>query len=287
MPDYFAIPTLAGQAAIADAIAGVAPLTIASLVVGDGGGVAVTPLETQTSLVQLRATIAASLVERDEDDPTRVNVDAIIDENTGGWTIREAGLLDDDGVLLFVASIPPTEKKTLAMGVFDVLTLGLILVVSETAEVELSIGDTSYVTPGQLAAALEAHRVFIAQPLRPYFVAVDSATVSAPPPSPTLGDTYLVPVGATGAWSVKTGQLAQWRGSEKGWNYVSCPTMTTVAAADSGTFLRKTATVWRALMASLAEHKAGSATDLFTNPAGVKAMLNDVVSRGRLLHFGQ
>jgi hypothetical protein len=39
---------------------------------------------------------------------------------------------------------------------------------------------------------------------------VKSATAAAPPATPTNGDRYLIPTGATGAWAGHTGQLARW-----------------------------------------------------------------------------
>lgn len=142
---FFAIPTLAGQSAIAAAIAGIAPLTLAEIVVGDGGGAPTTPLETQTGLVTLRATVAVQSAVR---TGNVVDVDGVLDEDTGGWTIREAGILDGDGVLLFVASVPATYKGTVAEGVNDTLTIGLSIVVSDTAQVTLVVNPSAYATQG-------------------------------------------------------------------------------------------------------------------------------------------
>lgn len=42
---------------------------------------------------------------------------------------------------------------------------------------------------------------------------VISRTTTAPPGSPTTGDTYIVPSGATGAWASQTNKIARWSGS--------------------------------------------------------------------------
>jgi hypothetical protein len=42
---------------------------------------------------------------------------------------------------------------------------------------------------------------------------VKSRTLTAPPSSPTVGDAYVVAIGATGAWAAKDGQFAIWRGA--------------------------------------------------------------------------
>lgn len=267
---FYAIPTLAGQAAIAAAIAGTAPLDLTSLVVGDGGGNPVSPVETQTGLVNLRATVAIQSADRSDN---KVTVEAILDENTGGFTIREAGLIDADGVLLFVSSIPETEKQTLAQGVFDVLTLGLVIVVSDTAQIEIGITDGAWATQDYVNTQLENWRTHVAQPLRPYFIAVDGIT-STVPSVPAVGATYVVGAGASGVWDGQDHKLAQFRGNA-GWVFAVAPVGTVVAAVVSGAtiYSRRTADGWRGLMASLAEHQAGTSTDLFTNPAGVRAMI--------------
>jgi hypothetical protein len=37
-----------------------------------------------------------------------------------------------------------------------------------------------------------------------------TGNAGAPPASPTFGDAYIVPVGASGAWTLKTGQITSW-----------------------------------------------------------------------------
>lgn len=222
---FFAIPTLAGQAALAAALNDEEPIVIAEMVVGDGNGSATTPLETQTGLVNLRATVPITSHVRNGNVTT---FDAILDENVGPFTIREAGLLDDDGVLLFVASVPATEKMTAAQNVYDQLTLGMIVVISDTAQVTLQPPAGTLVS--------------IADMIRAPFITVDSATVTAPPGSPADGATYLVPAGATGAWAGSAQNLTQWNGSA--WVFKPAPTTHLIGVADSGGYLRRTASGW-------------------------------------------
>ncbi|WP_181171323.1 phage tail protein [Mesorhizobium sp. B2-5-9] len=273
---FFAIPTLAGQAAIAAAVAGDAALDIATMAVGDGNGAAVTPVETQTNLVGQRAVVPVNSVVRDDDTPTRVTVDAILDQNTGGWIIREAGIYDSDGMLLFVASIPATEKQTLADGVDDVLTIGLIIVVSAAASIELTPSDGVWATPEYVATQLDLWRTHVAQPLRPYFMTVDGfATVD--PTLPALGTTLIVGAGATGLFAGHDYDLAQYRGVAFGWSFAAAPIghMVTMQVSGATVIYRRTGGAWRTVVATLAEHLAGTSTELLTNPAGVKAMINN------------
>ncbi|MDX1729874.1 MAG: phage tail protein [Aurantimonas coralicida] len=225
MASFFAIPTLAGQAALAAALNGEGDITIAEMVVGDGNGSPTTPLETQTTLVHVVATVPISSATRAGNVTT---FDALLDENTGGFMVREAGLLDDDGQLLFVASTAETEKLTTAQNAFDVLTLGLQVIVSETANVTLQP------PPGSL--------VSIAEQIRAPFITVDSATLASPPGSPASDNCYLVPAGAGGAWVGNANNLAQWNG--EAWVFKIVPVTHLIGVADTGQYLKRTATGW-------------------------------------------
>jgi hypothetical protein len=46
---------------------------------------------------------------------------------------------------------------------------------------------------------------------------VTNRPTTTPPASPTEGDRYIVPAGATGAWAGKTDQIAVW--IEGAWEY--------------------------------------------------------------------
>lgn len=50
-----------------------------------------------------------------------------------------------------------------------------------------------------------------------------SATLTAPPGSPSDGATYIVPAGATGAWSGQTGKIARWsaRTTPTAWEFIT------------------------------------------------------------------
>ena len=276
---YFAIPTLAGQAAIAAAVAGSAPLTISSMVLGDGGGSPTTPLQTQTALVNQVASVAVQSVARSTSTPTQVSVSAIVDETVGGFTIREVGLLDAGGNLLFVANVPDTAKQTISAGVDDVLTLGLQVVISAAANITLVVAGTTYATQNFVDTQINQLLTNIDTPARPYFLAVISASTIAPPASPSVGDAYLVPAtGATGAWSAYPNRLAQWvpispLGAPAQWIFRAPPLQSMVGVADVGLYYEMTSAGWRSIFATLSEHLAGSSSQLHTNPAGVSAMI--------------
>lgn len=49
---------------------------------------------------------------------------------------------------------------------------------------------------------------------------VKSITTTAPPSSPSDGDAYVVPSGATGVWATHATQIAYWRTSAGAWKYI-------------------------------------------------------------------
>lgn len=51
------------------------------------------------------------------------------------------------------------------------------------------------------------------------WLTINSMTLSSAPGAPTVGDAYLVPVGATGIWAGNVGKIAVWFGS--GWTYLT------------------------------------------------------------------
>ena len=60
-----------------------------------------------------------------------------------------------------------------------------------------------------------------------------SATTTTPPGSPSVGDTYYVPTGASGAWSSHVGSIAVWT-SGSSWQFAPPVNAATYIAADTG-----------------------------------------------------
>lgn len=150
-----AIVTLIGQSAIADAVANGTEITFAELAVGDGDGSSVTPLETMTGLVNEVGRVSVQSVSRDEGNPNVVTIEALLDEEEGPYTIREIGVFDDDGQMLAVASYPTTEKLTTAQGVTTTLTIRVILIISDTAQVTVQMSSEAYVTASRAITTTE------------------------------------------------------------------------------------------------------------------------------------
>ena len=123
------------------------------------------------------------------------------------------------------------------------------------------------VTPGGGGTSLDES---IAGPLRPYFIAVNSATTTAPPSSPLIGDTYCVPAGATGLWSGLDNQISQYAGPVRGWVTVNFPTQSMIGIGDQDDFWKRTGSGWRTIFASIAECNAGTSNSLAVTPLGLQ-----------------
>ncbi len=156
---YFAIPTHAGQAKIANALALGVPLKITHMAVGDGNGQPVTPNPAQTALVREQRRAPLNTLFQDPLNPAQLVAEQIIPENVGGWWIREVGLYDETGTLIAIANSPDTYKPQLSEGSGRTQTIRMVLIVSDTSAVELKI-DPSVVlaTRKYVDDVMKAHR---------------------------------------------------------------------------------------------------------------------------------
>ena len=136
---YFAIPTDAGQAKIANAIALGVPLKITHMAVGDGNGQPVTPNAAQTALVREKRRAPLNTLFQDPLNQAQIVAEQIIPENVGDWWIREAGIFSEDGTLIAIANTPDTYKPLLSSGAGRTQVIRMVLIVSDTSAVELKI----------------------------------------------------------------------------------------------------------------------------------------------------
>ncbi|WP_392463933.1 phage tail protein [Aeromonas dhakensis] len=136
---YFAIPTNAGQAKIANAIALGVPLKITHMAVGDGNGQSVTPNAAMTALVREKRRAPINTLFQDPTNQSQLVAEQIIPENVGDWWIREAGIFSEDGTLIAIANTPDTYKPLLSSGAGRTQVIRIVLIVSDTSAVELKI----------------------------------------------------------------------------------------------------------------------------------------------------
>lgn len=136
---YFAIPTDAGQAKMANAIALGIPLKITHMAVGDGNGQPVIPNAAQTALIRENRRAPLNTLFQDPLNQAQLVAEQIIPEDVGNWWIREVGLFSEDGTLIAVANCPDTYKPLLSSGAGRTQVIRILLIVSDTSAVELKI----------------------------------------------------------------------------------------------------------------------------------------------------
>ncbi|MBK1874592.1 phage tail protein [Marinobacter sp. 1-3A] len=143
MADYYVIPTNIGEAKMANALALGTPLAITELALGDGEGSGArgTPIPNPeaVALVSERRRAPLNSFSVDPDNANVLIAEQVIPETVGGWWIREMGLYDQDGDMIFVCNTPPTYKPQLSEGSGRTQVVRMASIVSDTAAVTLKV----------------------------------------------------------------------------------------------------------------------------------------------------
>jgi hypothetical protein len=139
MGQYSPIITNLGKDLVADSIANGTPIVLKYLAWGDGNGYPITPLETQTSLVNEVYRQEVDSVTIDPAVSYWVDVITTIPSTVGGFYVREVGILTDNGTLFALASHPEFLKSLLTDGTATDFREKLILEVTNLTEVNLII----------------------------------------------------------------------------------------------------------------------------------------------------
>lgn len=159
---FYTLLTKAGQAAVANATALNTPVNLTKMAVGDGGGSATTPKETQTALVAQKYSANLNQLTVDSSNPNYLIAEMIVPTTVGGWYVREVGIFDSAGNLFAVGNFPETYKPQLAEGSGRDLVIRIVIQVSNTSAITLQVDPavtlasqswvtTNYVTKIQLS----------------------------------------------------------------------------------------------------------------------------------------
>lgn len=155
---YRALLTDQGKALLANAAATGQKLEITQMAVGDGGGSATLPSESQTRLVNEKRRAVLNSLQVNADSGNQVIAEQVIPEDTGGWWIRELGLYDKNGVLVAVANTPDTYKPLLAEGAGRTQVVRMVLLVKGDASAVIVADKTAVlVSRDTLDAAIAEH----------------------------------------------------------------------------------------------------------------------------------
>lgn len=136
---YFLIPTADGEAKLANAQALGVPLKITHMAVGDANGALPAPSRDRKTLINERRRAPLNSLTQDPANASQFIAEQVIPEDVGGWWIREAGLFDDTGTLIYYSNIPETYKPQLAEGSGRTQVVRLVCLVTSGATVELKV----------------------------------------------------------------------------------------------------------------------------------------------------
>ncbi|AMW34885.1 hypothetical protein AY555_06495 [Haematospirillum jordaniae] len=161
-PHYYTLVTDAGHTRLTEALATSKPVVLTHFAFGDGDGAAYDPTPDQTALRREVWRTEINSIRTDPKNPAWLTVEAVIPARVGGWTVREAGVFDADGILIAVAKYPESFKPQLDDGVGKDLCCRMILQHGNVSAVTLKI-DPSVVlatrdhVSAEVAAAIASH----------------------------------------------------------------------------------------------------------------------------------
>lgn len=214
----FALMTNLGRAKEAAALANGTAIVITHIAIGDGTTV---PSGGETALYNEIARKAISGHGTVVGASNVAYFDIFLAAAEGPYTIREAGLYDNVGDLIAIARYdPPINKPIPTSGQTVEGTVRLEVAFSNIANVTIVV-DPSFTIPLQRLSRLP-------------WIPVLSMSITAPPATPALGDTYIVPTGATGAWAGQSGKVAEY--TTAGWGVITPPDGHGVSLPDGRVF---------------------------------------------------
>ncbi|MDR6954122.1 hypothetical protein J2X65_003490 [Ancylobacter sp. 3268] len=265
----FAILTNMGRSREAAALAAGTTVNITHIAIGDGATV---PSGGETALYHevARKTISASGTVVGTSNVAFF--DAFLEAAEGPYTIREAGLIDDAGNLIAIAHYdPPINKPIPSSGQTVEGTVRLEVAFSDLANVTIVV-DPSMMIALQRLTTLP-------------WIPVVSTTTASPPSSPPIGSTYLIPTGATGAWSGQAGKIAQY--TTAGWAIMPPRDGHGIGLPDGRIYMRINGSyvllAWRTLLTADTTFYVNASTGNDANdglsPGSAVATITEMVSR--------
>lgn len=139
---FYTILTAIGKAKIANTTALGTKVNLTKFQVGDGNGTYYNPTEDQTELKHKTWEGPISSITVDENNPNWIVIQVMLPGDIGGFTIREAGVFDDENNLIATGKYPETYKPIASDGSTKDLVIKMILEVSNASSVTLKVDPT-------------------------------------------------------------------------------------------------------------------------------------------------
>lgn len=125
-------------------------ITLSQMAVGDSNGTSYSPDADQTSLVNQTWIGNITRVYQHKTLLNRIVVEATIPANVGGWDIREVGIYDSDGDLIFIGSYPLTIKPAPGSGSEKEVTILIVKELDNTGAITLIVDSAAFATLNDL-----------------------------------------------------------------------------------------------------------------------------------------
>ncbi|HEK5087712.1 TPA: phage tail protein [Clostridioides difficile] len=140
---FYTILTNIGKAKIANAGMLGKPVVLEKIQAGDGGGNYYNPAEDQVALKNKVWEGNINAFDNDENNPNWIIATACIPGSIGGFTVREMGLIDNEGDMIAICKSPETYKPKVGNGAMKDLYLKFIIEVSNVEKVTLVVDPTA------------------------------------------------------------------------------------------------------------------------------------------------
>lgn len=156
---YRTVVTTAGAVKLAAAtVPGGKKVNLTVMAVGDGGGSLPEPNASQTKLINEVWRYTLNKISLDNKKKNYIVAELVIPPKEGGFWMRELGLYDDEGTMIAVANMAESYKPKLEEGSGRAQTCRMVIIISNTAAVELSIDATTVMaTQEYVDEKLEEH----------------------------------------------------------------------------------------------------------------------------------
>lgn len=159
MITYYSIPTPAGEAELAGALAARQTVEFTHMAIGDGNGAPVNP-DGRTDLVHRVDLVPITSVTQDAENPNRIVLEAVIPENKGGYVVRELAVIGGrtPDTALAVGNHPAVEKPAPDSGVPEAMIVRMVVEFAHgTAAISLVVNSMAYITHQDVLNQLALH----------------------------------------------------------------------------------------------------------------------------------
>jgi phage-related tail fiber protein len=177
MTTFYSLPTPAGEAELAGALAAQQTVPFTHIAIGDGNGAPVIP-DGRTALVHQVDEVQITSIRQHAVHANWIILEAAVPEERGGYTIRELAVKGGrtPGTVLAVGNYPEVEKPPLASGAATAMILRMVVAFEHgTAAISLAVDPMAYATLQTVLDQIAAHEAK-ADPHPQYLTAAEGAT---------------------------------------------------------------------------------------------------------------